>query len=494
MNNTKLSESPTTNNKTLKVKIEKGDSPRHQYYFSNSFTIGRSEECSVQINDGLVSRVHVEVNFDNDRWWLFDKHSSNGTFLNGNKIDHAELKNAATIQLGDNGPILLFTFEEKAETVEVNQSQEDPSITKYIRHYFDETKDGQQAGQHTRLMREAFKVVKKKQSTKYLKIIIAVTVVAVLFGIYSIYQHIKENEQKQLAETIFYNMKSIELEIAVLKENLADSKDPTVIKALEKFDERRKQLEKNYEKLVDDLGVYNLNEVDKLIVKTARIFGECEFSIPQGFVDAVKSYIKKWQSTDRYENALERAKQNGYTQLIVNYLIRNRLPQQFFYLAMQESDFIEQRVGPPTRYGHAKGIWQFIAETGKRYGLKIGKLANQNSYDPEDDRFNLPKSTSAAARYIKDIYNTDAQASGLLVMASYNWGEHRVIDLIRRMPENPRERNFWKLMENYRDKIPDETYNYVFYIISAAVIGENPRLFGFNFDNPLVEPVQSISN
>jgi len=34
-------------------------------------------------------------------------------------------------------------------------------------------------------------------------------------------------------------------------------------------------------------------------------------------------------------------------------------------------------------------------------------------------------------------------------------------------------------------RVPDQTYNYVFYIVSAAVIGENPRLFGFQFDNPL---------
>ena len=53
------------------------------------------------------------------------------------------------------------------------------------------------------------------------------------------------------------------------------------------------------------------------------------------------------------------------------------------------------------------------------------------------------------------------------------------------MPANPKERNFWKLLTVYRDKIPRETYDYVFYIASAAVIGENPRQFGFDFDNPL---------
>jgi peptidoglycan lytic transglycosylase D len=70
-------------------------------------------------------------------------------------------------------------------------------------------------------------------------------------------------------------------------------------------------------------------------------------------------------------------------------------------------------------------------------------------------------------------------------MASYNWGEHRVIPLIQSLAAHPRERNYWKLLGAYRDKIPKETYDYVFYIVAAAVIGENPRLFGFDFDNPL---------
>ena len=196
----------------------------------------------------------------------------------------------------------------------------------------------------------------------------------------------------------------------------------------------------------------------------------------------------------RLIKALDRSNQNGFNQIIVNYLMRNNLPPQFFYLALQESDFKEQIVGPQTRYGYAKGIWQFISETAKRYGLKTGPLANQALYDAADERYNFPKATSAAARYIKDIYDTDAQASGLLVIASYNWGEHNIINLIRKMPENPRDRNFWKLLEKYKNEIPSETYNYVFYIFSAAVIGEDPKLFGFEFDNPLKNALQNLEN
>jgi hypothetical protein len=60
-----------------------------------------------------------------------------------------------------------------------------------------------------------------------------------------------------------------------------------------------------------------------------------------------------------------------------------------------------------------------------------------------------------------------------------------VIDLIKTMPQNPRERNFWQLLDKYGNRLPQQTYDYVFNIVSAAVIGENPRLFGFDFDNPL---------
>ena len=114
--------------------------------------------------------------------------------------------------------------------------------------------------------------------------------------------------------------------------------------------------------------------------------------------------------------------------------------------------------------------------------------------DTRDERHHFGKSTLAAARYLRDIYDTKAQASGLLVIASYNWGERRVIELIQKMPENPRERNFWSLLAKYKNKIPRETYNYVFHIISAAVIGENPRLFGFDFDNPLAHIEKQVSS
>jgi hypothetical protein len=91
--------------------------------------------------------------------------------------------------------------------------------------------------------------------------------------------------------------------------------------------------------------------------------------------------------------------------------------------------------------------------------------------------------SSDLTRYLKRIYSTEAQASGLLVMASYNYGDNRVKRMIKQMPDNPRDKNFWKFIQQY--ELPKETHDYVFYIFAAAVIGEDPQHFGFKFNPPL---------
>jgi len=243
-------------------------------------------------------------------------------------------------------------------------------------------------------------------------------------------------------------------------------------------------MERSYDSFVKELGLYKkMSEEERIMVQMARLLGECEVNVPDGFVKEVRNYVKKWKSSDRLKEAVTRAKSNHYIPIIIGALTENNLPPHFFYVALQESGFDAQAVGPKTKHGHAKGIWQFIPNTAKQYDLKIGPLYKDPVYDPRDERFHFEKATKAAARYLRDINNTEAQASGLLVIAAYNWGETRIREIIKKMPENPRERNFWCLLA--KQNIPQETYDYVFYIFSAAVICENPRLFGFDFDCPL---------
>jgi hypothetical protein len=222
------------------------------------------------------------------------------------------------------------------------------------------------------------------------------------------------------------------------------------------------------------------------------MLGECELTMPADFIEVVKSYIHKWRVTNQLRRSVVRMQEQNLTDIVSQAMLEHQLPPQFLYVALKESGFDNQAIGPKTRFGIAKGMWQFIPTTARRYGLRTGPLVELPIHDPNDDRFRPELATRAAARYLRDIYSKDAQASGLLVIASYNWGPNNVRKRIREMPNNPRERNFWELLKQH--DIPTETYDYVFYILSAIVIGEDPALFGFEFDNPLQEVELSLGN
>lgn len=468
---------------SIKVRIEKGKAEKTDFSFTKPFRIGRDESCELRIDDPEVSRFHAEIWFLRDKWWILDLESANGTFVDGKKVERSPLTSNTRIQLGENGPIFSVQTEEvpKAEHTQI-----DRTVTRYIQRYFTDS-DGTDAGEHTLMLRRAFEKVQKKQKRKFGLIIAVVACLFLLAGTYAVFKHREARKQKLLAENIFYAMKSLELEFAGFLKTARLRKDAYTVARMAKYKAKREEMLQSYDQFIETLEVYGkkISPEERIILHLARTFGECEINMPPGFVAEVTNYIEKWKASDRLEKTILRAKSKGYITKITDTMLAHDLPPQFFYLALQESNLDVNACGPKTRYGIAKGMWQFIPSTAAYYGLRAGPLVHLRRPDPRDERHHFGKSTQAAARYIRDIYDTEAQASGLLVIASYNWGERRIIELIRKMPENPRERNFWRLLKNHKKEIPTETYDYVFRIISAAVIGENPRLFGLDFDNPL---------
>ena len=467
---------------TISITYEAGDGDQATRIFLSSFRVGRSPDCEVSVSSSVVSRKHLEVVLLADSWWLIDDSSANGTFVDGMKIDRYELTGDTRVELGRGGPTLHFRIEEP----ETEKKADPLTVTQYQKHYFD-GKDNSEIGEHTMMVRQAFDRVQKKQKRKYGGIIAVIACLFVMAGSVAVYKHFQVTKQRELAGEIFYAMKTMELEYADLLATARESSNAETIAQVKRIEVKTKELEESYSDFVDRLNIYqdSISQEKKLILKMARTFGECEIFMPDDFAAEVLRYIEKWKTTKRFPRAISRAQQKGYGQPITSILLEHNLPPQFFYLALQESNFNVQACGPKTRWGIAKGMWQFIPSTAQYYGLKTGPLADYRKPDPNDERHNFLKSTKAAAKYLRHIYNTDAQASGLLVMASYNWGENRVTRLINDMPQNPRERNFWQFLKNYRSKMPQETYDYVFYIFSAAVIGEDPQLFGFDLENPL---------
>ncbi|MCP4042719.1 MAG: FHA domain-containing protein [Gammaproteobacteria bacterium] len=457
--------------------------------FSEDFTIGREEPCRILLPDKSVSKQHVELCRDEKGWWIKDLDSQNGTFLNGERIQHALITKNSILQLAPNGPILRLGIRRAANpspSAEQEENSHAESVTQIVAKYGGNG-SGEDDGDRTLMMREAFSRVKKVQSKKYGKVIFFVMALLVLASGVATHQYLQVQRLTQIGADIFYQMKDLEVEVAKLHLAASETGDGSQLEHLAVSQKQLAEMQERYASYVEETGIFSKyeSEEDRLIFKVARIFGECDLLVPEKFLLEVKRYIKLWKTSQRLKKAIAKTKKNGYAPIIFSSMVENDLPPQFLYIALQESSFKPKAIGPKTRYGIAKGFWQFIPSTAAEYGLKTGPLVELRKYDPRDERFDFTKSTATAADYLKYIYSTEAQASGLLVVASYNWGHNAVRRRIRKMPDNPNGRNFWKLLESY--EIPKETYNYVFLVFSAAVIGENPKLFGFDFENPFKE-------
>ncbi len=116
------------------------------------------------------------------------------------------------------------------------------------------------------------------------------------------------------------------------------------------------------------------------------------------------------------------------------------LPKELKYLAIIESNLnpiILSKAG-------ARGIWQFMPNTGKIYKLKINNIY--------DDRNDPVKSTEAACRHIKYLYRKIGDWE--LVLAAYNSGLRTVEKVLQK---NRNKKDFWTFL----DFFPKETQNYI---------------------------------
>jgi hypothetical protein len=478
--------SPGSGPPRLKLTVTTPEGERQDFAFHTRFRIGRIDECEVCIRNEYVSRNHAEVAFENGRWVLRDLNSSNGVYLGDERVTEIAILNPTIIRLGIAGPSVVLELESPPQT-QTPAPHSDTLMDHYASHYFGKLSPDEPIGEHTMVVRKAFAQVQTKQKRKYGKIIGALVGAVLVIAGFAFYEHQQNRKQKLIAENLFYAMKALDVDIASVERLVEASGSKKEAGEVRRYEYRRKELERSYDQFLASFNTYSskITPQQRVILRVTRIFGECELTMPKDFVHEVETYIQKWKSSDRLAAAIQTARDKGYARRITEELLSEDLPPQFFYMALQESNFDPYTSGPVTRKGIAKGMWQFIPETALKYGLRLGPLVQLRRPDPGDDRDHWDRATKGAARYLKDLYTTDAQASGLLVMACYNWGEDYVLPLVRSMPANPRERNFWRLLAKYRDRIPKETYDYVFYVVSAAVIGEDPHLFGFQFDNPL---------
>lgn len=184
------------------------------------------------------------------------------------------------------------------------------------------------------------------------------------------------------------------------------------------------------------------------------------FDLPVTYNTKVKWWINYYQTSGRkwFRTWLERS--NAYLPMMQKMLRERGMPQDLAYVAMIESGFSPQAIST----ADAVGYWQFIAPTANRYGLRTNWWL--------DERRDFTKSTTAASRYLADLFRQFG--SWYLTAAAYNMGEGRMQKLVNRHGT----RNYWILSK--RGDFPDETKQYIPKLLAAMLIAKAPKLYGFH--------------
>lgn len=132
------------------------------------------------------------------------------------------------------------------------------------------------------------------------------------------------------------------------------------------------------------------------------------------------------------------------------------MPDDLKYVAVIESAL------KPNAGSHrgAKGVWQFISSTGRKYGLNVGRFT--------DDRRNFYLSTRAAVRYLRDLH--DQFGSWTLACAAYNMGENGLEKQVKKQ----------EVKDYYKLHLPQETQRYVVRAIAAKLLLSDPARYGFD--------------
>lgn len=138
----------------------------------------------------------------------------------------------------------------------------------------------------------------------------------------------------------------------------------------------------------------------------------------------------------------------AYEETVREIFRREGVPEALIAVGLVESGFRPEALSPK----QALGIWQFLPATGARYGLRQTAVG--------DDRRDPLKSTRAAARYLRDLY--ELFGDWTLAVAAYNAGENRIAGIIRRTGV----RDFWTMAD--RGWLPAETVSYVPAVLAAS--------------------------
>lgn len=194
------------------------------------------------------------------------------------------------------------------------------------------------------------------------------------------------------------------------------------------------------------------------------------FSLPECSDREVNLQWARWYA-DRPEYMARIFKRaEPWIHYIAEELERRNMPGELALLPIVESAY------DPFAFssGRALGTWQFIAETGRRYGLK------QNWW--YEGRRDVWSSTQAALEYLSYM-NEMFEGDWLLALAGYNTGEGRVSRQVKRNRAAGKPTDYWNL------SLPRETRGYVPKLMGLTCLFKYPERYAFKMAETADEPV-----
>jgi pSer/pThr/pTyr-binding forkhead associated (FHA) protein len=438
---------------------------------STRLTIGRGEQADLCLSDSGLSRIHASLNRDNQRVWVLDEGSTNGTFVNGQRVGASgmPLKDGDQISLGDTTKITLsFTRQAAAKAASASQatvSQASPNSS-------------------------------ADPSTSGLPVvpvtIAAVVVIGILATVAAVGWQYRKSKQTSdppvIVETFTPTPEPTTAaasptpaqaneEPVVIDETASLSVSDVTITTL-KASQLSVSDTKNklYKQMSEAEQVYYINkkaqEVALMVGNRPAVFPDEAISIIKYWLDAYVRRIgsgstRLWAEDLRF--MFKRARSTFVPTILRAFKAEGAPPVVGVYLPVIETEY---RNISTENFAGAAGLFQFIGPTARGYGV-----------DPSE-RTNIEKMAPAAARYINDRlaeFGADAIGVGLSI-AGYN----RSPDSVRRdlhdvIDSQNKDRDFWILVKN-KAKLDHwfqrENINYVPRFFAAAIIGENPWDFG----------------
>jgi hypothetical protein len=511
------------------LEVIKGNPAGKRWLLSDgAISIGRNSENTIIMppSEKSVSGHHLIIYKTAERLLIQDLQSTNGTYLNEEKITETEMALGDILGFGKTGPRLkLIVSDAQLElgqsiviqpgttkiappdspTVEDARSARSAApeptepIDPFAYNMLDESsrtmqmekklmdkrmgssdlhqlmKDGKRlekivdrgniSATQSMMLKASYKSNKKTQRQWLIivGIIAFVSVSAIAFFSIRAMQY----------KSMLHKGLSLEQALDKLEQSIADAqKEPEANRA------RLKQLMSQYEKTQGQLtsvkSQLSQNDVtkfysDPLEEKIDRIisrFGQSDYHIPPQMTERVRHHINVFSGNLHGVMARYLQRREQYYPMIARVFKDKKLPEALGYVSMLESGFNPMALSPVG----ARGMWQFMVATGQKYGLRVNEIIDERT-DPE-------KATYAAAEYFKDLIGIfGGTSSVMLAMAAYNAGEGRVMGALKKIDDPLKDRDFWYL---YRmGYLPEETKEYIPRVVALIIISENPAAYGF---------------